>query len=38
VVGGGRVGEARWLLALDSLIQMIVEKHVLHIQPMNRLG
>ena len=26
VVGGGRVGEARWLFTVDSLIQMIVEK------------
>jgi len=36
MVRGGRIDEARWLLAVDSLLKMSVKKHVLHVQLVNR--
>ena len=38
VVGGGRVDEAGRLLTVDGLVQVAMEKGVLHVQPMDRLG
>ena len=32
MVRGGRIDEARWLLAVDSLLKMSVKKRVLHVQ------
>ena len=36
MVRGGRIDEARWLLAVDSLLKMSVKKRVLHVQLANR--
>jgi len=36
MVRGGRIDEARWLLAVDSLLKMSVKKRVLHVQLVNR--
>jgi hypothetical protein len=36
MVRGGRIDEARWLLAVDSLLKMAVKKRVLHVQLANR--
>ena len=38
VVRGGRVNEARRLLAVDRLLKMPMEEGVLHVQLMNGLG
>jgi hypothetical protein len=38
VVGGGRIDEARRLLAIDCLVQMAMKKGVLHVQLMDRPG
>jgi len=36
MVRGGRIDEARWLLAVHSLLKMSVKKRVLHVQLANR--
>ena len=38
MIGGGRVDEAGRLLTVDGLIQVVVEKGVLHVQLMDRPG
>jgi hypothetical protein len=38
VVGGGRVDEAGRLLTVDGLVQVAMEKGVLHVQLMDRPG
>jgi len=36
MVRGGRIDEARWMLAVHSLLKMSVKKRVLHVQLANR--
>jgi hypothetical protein len=38
MIEGGRVDEAGRLLTVDGLVQVAMEKGVLHVQPMDRLG